>query len=239
MFFFDPRYFLFALPAMLFAMWAQYKVKSTFARYAQVPNMQGVSGLDVAQILMRNEQLQLQVHEVPGSLTDFYNPADKSINLSQTSTGGPSVAAMAVVAHELGHAVQDRDGYVPMRLRSSIVGVANIGSNMGPLLFFVGIIMGGAARGQGSIGWSVALLGLLLFAGAVVFTLATLPVELNASRRAREMLLRNGLVSTQEMAGVSQMLNAAALTYVAAAASAIANLLYYALILFGGGRRRN
>ncbi len=239
MFFFDPRYFLFALPAMLFAMWAQYKVKSTFARYAQVPNMQGVSGLDVAQILMRNEQLQLQVHEVAGSLTDFYNPADKSINLSQTSTGAPSVAAMAVVAHELGHAVQDREGYTPMRLRSSIVGVANIGSNLGPLIFFVGIIMGGAARGQGSIGWSIALLGLLLFAGAVVFTLATLPVELNASRRAREMLLRNGLVSTQEMAGVSQMLNAAALTYVAAAASAIANLLYYALILFGGGRRRN
>ncbi|GAC1384030.1 MAG: zinc metallopeptidase [Herpetosiphon sp.] len=240
MFFFNPTYLIFALPAMLLAMWAQYHVKSTFARYAQVPNMLGVSGAQVAQTLMQNEQLQyLQVNQVAGDLTDFYNPADKSINLSATSTGAPSVAAMAVVAHELGHAIQDRDGYTWMRLRSSIVGIANIGTNLGPMLFFIGILMGGYARGQGSIGWSIAFLGLLLFGGAVVFTLATLPVELNASRRAREMLMRNGLISREEMSGVSEMLNAAAWTYVAAAASAIANLLYYALILFGGGRRRD
>ncbi len=236
--FFNPMYFVFALPAMLFAMWAQYKVKSTFARFSKVANMHNASGLDVAQTLMRNEGLEfLQINQVPGDLTDFYNPADKSINLSQTSTGQPSVAAMAVVAHELGHALQDREGYTWMRLRGSIVGIANIGSNLGPLLVFVGFMLGAASRGQGSLGWSIALLGFLLFSAAVVFTLATLPVELNASRRAREMLMRNGLVSTEEAAGVNQMLNAAALTYVAAAASAIANLLYYATMLFGGRRR--
>lgn len=238
MFFFDPLYFVFALPAMLFAMWAQYKVKSTFSRFSKVPNMHRVDGLAVAQQLIRNEGLDyLRVNQVPGDLTDFYNPADKSINLSQGSTSTSSVAAMAVVAHELGHAAQDREGYVWMRLRSSIVGVANIGSSIGPMLFFFGIILGGASS-QSGFGRTLALLGLLLFTGAVAFTLATLPVELNASRRAREMLMRNGLVSSQEMEGVSKMLNAAALTYVAGAATAIANLLYYVLILFGG-RSRN
>lgn len=237
MFFLDPMYFVFALPAMIFALWAQYKVKSTFARYSEVRNMRNLSGLDVAQILIRSEGLEyLQVNQVPGDLTDFYNPADKSINLSQGSTRGPSVAAMAVVAHELGHAVQDKQGYPWMRARAGIVGIANIGSNMGPLLFFLGMIFGGFARSP--LGWNIAFLGLILFAGAVVFTLLTLPVEFNASRRARAMLMNNGLVSAQEMDGVGAMLNAAALTYVAGAAQAISQLLYYAFILFGGSRRQ-
>jgi hypothetical protein len=232
MFFIDPMYFVFALPAMFFAMWAQYKVRSTFSRYSKVPNMHRVSGLETARVLMRNEGLDyLQVNQVPGDLTDFYNPADKSINLSQGSTV-PSVAAMAIVAHELGHAAQDKEGYVWMRARAGIVGIANIGSSLGPLIFFVGMVMGGFASSP--LGWNIALLGFLLFAGAVGFTLVTLPVELNASRRAREMLMRNGLVSSAEMDGVSAMLNAAALTYVAAAAQAISTLLYYAFILFGG-----
>lgn len=232
--FFDPMYFVFALPAMIFALWAQYKVKSTFARYSKVRNMQSVGGLEVARALMRNEGLDyLKVNQVPGDLTDFYNPADKSINLSQGSTATPSVAAMAIVAHELGHAAQDREGYAWMRARASIVGIANLGSNLGPMLFFVGILLNVFAGGRGTLGWNIALLGLLLFAAAVVFTLITLPVELNASSRARAMLMRNGLVSSAEMDGVSAMLNAAALTYVAAAAQSISNLLYYAFILFG------
>lgn len=236
--FFDPVYFLFALPAMAFAFWAQYKVRSTFNKYSQVPNMQRVGGLEVAQILMRNEGLQyLRVNQVAGDLTDFYNPADKSINLSQGSTSRPSVAAMAVVAHELGHAAQDKDGYTWMRLRSSIVGIANIGSNFGYMLFFIGMMLGAfAGGGQNSLGWNIALLGALLFAGAVAFTLVTLPVELNASNRAREMLQRNGLVTAQEAAGVSAVLNAAALTYVAGAAQALAQLLYLFFVLFGGRR---
>lgn len=235
--FLDLRYFLFALPAMFFAMWAQYKVRSTFARYSQVGNMQRMNGFDVARALMRSEGLDyLQVRQVPGDLTDFYDPRDKSINLSQGSTATPSVAAMAIVAHELGHAVQDKQGYLWMRLRASIVGIANIGSNFGYMLFFVGILLAGASGGRGGLGWTIALFGALLFAGAVAFTLITLPVEFNASRRAREMLMRNGLVSSQEAAGVSAMLNAAALTYVAGAAQAVAQLLYLMTVLFGGRR---
>ena len=235
MFFIDPMYFVFALPAMLFALWAQYRVKSAFARYSKVANTHSIGGLQVAQVLMRNEGLEhLSVNQVPGDLTDYYNPADKSINLSQGSTRTPSVAAMAIVAHELGHAAQDKDGYVWMRARASIVGIANVGSNLGPMLFFVGMLLGGFARSP--LGWNIALLGLLLFAGAVAFTFVTLPVEFNASRRARLMLQRNGLVSATEMEGVNAVLNAAALTYVAGAAQALSNLLYYAFILFGGRR---
>ena len=235
MLFIDPMYFVFALPAMLFALWAQYRVKSAFARYSKVANMHSIGGLQVAQVLMRNEGLEhLSVNQVPGDLTDYYNPADKSINLSQGSTRTPSVAAMAIVAHELGHAAQDKDGYVWMRARASIVGIANVGSNLGPMLFFVGMLLGGFARSP--LGWNIALLGLLLFAGAVAFTFVTLPVEFNASRRARLMLQRNGLVSATEMEGVNAVLNAAALTYVAGAAQALSNLLYYAFILFGGRR---
>lgn len=233
--FFDPMYFVFALPAMLFAMWAQYKVKSTFARYSKVRNMHNVSGIETAQILMRNEGLTyLGVNQVPGDLTDFYNPADRSINLSQGSHA-PTVAAMAIVAHELGHAQQDKEGYIPMRARQSIVGISNFGSQLGPMIFIMGMFFGGFARSP--LGWNIALIGFMLFAAAVAFTLLTLPVELNASKRARAMLMRNGLVSSQEMEGVSSMLNAAALTYVAAAAQSVSVLLYYAFLLFGGRRR--
>ncbi len=235
MFFFSPLWLVFSLAAMFFAMWAQYKVRSTFKQYSEVRNMHNVSGLDVARTLMRNEGLEyLKVHRVPGDLTDFYNPADKSINLSDGSTRTPSVAALAIVAHELGHAMQDKEGYPWMRVRSSIVGIANIGSNLGTMLFFVGMLFGGLARG--GFGWNLALLGVVLFAGAVAFTLVTLPVELNASSRARQMLMRNGLISTQEAEGVSKMLNAAALTYVAAAAQSVSQLLYFIMLLFGGRR---
>ena len=230
--FFDPMYFVFALPAMFLAMWAQYKVRSTYTRYSQVPTMKNLNGLETARILMRNEGLEyLSVNQVPGDLSDFYNPADKSINLSQGSTR-PSVAAMAIVAHELGHALQDKEGYFWMRARASIVGIANFGTGLGPMLFFVGMLLGGFAGSP--LGWNVALLGLLLFAGATVFTLVTLPVELDASRRARVMLMNNGLISHEESAGVNAMLTAAALTYIAAAAQSISTLLYYAFILFGG-----
>lgn len=236
MLFFDPMYFVFALPAMLFAMWAQYKVKSTFNKYSKIRNMRNMSGLDTAQILMRNEGLDyLRVNRVPGDLTDFYNPGDKSINLSEGSTGAPSVAAMAIVAHELGHAAQDKEGYAWMRVRSSIVGVANLGTQLGTMLFFVGMLFAGAAR-SGGLGWNIALLGVVLFAGAVAFSVVTLPVELNASRRAREMLMRGGLIDRSDADGVSAMLNAAALTYVAAAAQSISLLLYFVLRLMGARR---
>ncbi|NTW97649.1 MAG: zinc metallopeptidase [Oscillochloris sp.] len=228
-------YFIFVLPAMIFVLWAQWQVKSTFEKWSRVPSAQRLSGVDVARVLMRNEGLDyVQVERIGGMLTDHYDPQTKVIRLSEGSSQ-PSVAAMAIVAHELGHAAQDKQGYVWLRARSGIVGVANIGSQLGTLLFFGGMALSFFARGSG-LGYTVALIGVVLFSAAVAFTLVTLPVEFNASARAREMLMRNGLVTVEESQGVNAMLNAAALTYVAAAAQAIAQLLYFISILSG---RRN
>lgn len=230
MFFFDPLYLIFALPAFLLAVWAQFRVQSAYYKWSQEPNARRLSGFDVAEILMRNEGLtHVRVERIGGMLTDHYDPHGQVIRLSNGSLQ-PSVAAMAVVAHELGHAAQDREGYVWLRARAGIVGLANIGSSLGTILFFVGLLLSLAG---GRIGYALATLGLILFSAAVAFTLVTLPVEFNASARAREMLQRNGLVTVREMEGVNAVLNAAALTYVAAAAQAIAQLLYFATLLAG------
>lgn len=232
-FFFDPTYLIFAVPAMLFALWAQFQVQSAFNKWSQVANMRRLNGFDVARVLMRNEGLDhIGVETIPGMLTDHYDPSSKVIRLSQGSLQ-PSVAAMAIVAHELGHAAQDKEGYAWLRVRSGIVGFANIGSQLGTWLFFIGMLLG-AAGGSG-FGFQLAVVGVILFSAAVAFTLVTLPVEFNASARAREMLQRAGLVTVQEAEGVNAVLNAAALTYVAAAAQAIAQLLYFVTILM---RRR-
>lgn len=230
---FDPTYFLFALPAMLFAMWAQFRVQSSFQKWSQVANAQRLNGADVAQTLMRNEGLtHVQVEPIAGMLTDHYDPRGKVMRLSEGSRQ-PSVAAMAIVAHELGHAAQDKEGYFWLRARAGIVGIANVGSNLGTILFFIGMLLGALAGND--FGYSLAVFGVILFSGAVAFTLVTLPVEFNASSRARDMLMRNGLVTTEEANGVNAVLNAAALTYVAAAAQSIAQLLYFITIL---SRRR-
>jgi Zn-dependent membrane protease YugP len=231
---FDPTYFLFALPAMLFAMWAQFRVQSSYQKWAQVANAQRLNGADVARTLMRNEGLNhVRVERIGGMLTDHYDPRGKVMRLSDGSLQ-PSVAAMAIVAHELGHAAQDKEGYFWLRARAGIVGIANVGSNLGTMLFFIGMLLGALAGND--FGYSIAVFGVILFSAAVAFTLVTLPVEFNASARAREMLTRNGLVTTEESQGVNAVLNAAALTYVAAAAQSIAQLLYFITIL---GRRRD
>ncbi|NTU79603.1 MAG: zinc metallopeptidase [Chloroflexales bacterium] len=236
MFYFDPTYFIFALPAMLFAMWAQFQVQSAFRKWSQVPSAKRLNGMDVAKALMQNEGLShVSVERIGGMLTDHYDPRGKVMRLSEGSTQ-PSVAAMAIVAHELGHAAQDKEGYFWLRARAGIVGIANIGSNLGTILFFVGLAMGALSGGGGQLGYTIAVAGVILFTAAVAFTLVTLPVEFNASARAKEMLKRNGLVTVEESNGVNAVLNAAALTYVAAAAQSIAQLLYFITIL---GRRRD
>lgn len=233
--FIDPRYILFMAPALLLALYAQWRVSSTYRKYSQVRNVQGLTGADVARVLIRNEGLDhVGVELTPGMLTDHYDPRSKVIRLSEGSAGVPSVAAVAIVAHELGHAQQDRQGYFWLQLRSGIVGVANIGSQLGTLLFFIGLAFAAMTQGRGL---GLAWVGVLLMGAAVIFSLITLPVEFNASARAREMLGRNGLVTTQEAAGVSEMLNAAALTYVAGAAQAVMQLLYWVTLLMGMSRR--
>lgn len=231
MFFFDPLYFVFALPALLLAMWAQFRVQSAYRKWSQVPNARGLNGFDVATTLMQNENLShVQVERIGGMLTDHYDPRGAVMRLSDGSLQ-PSVAAMAIVAHELGHAAQDQEGYFWLRARAGIVGIANLGSSLGTILFFIGLML--TAFASGTFGYTIATVGLILFSAAVAFTLVTLPVEFNASARAREMLQRNNLVTNQEMSGVNAVLNAAALTYVAAAAQAIAQLLYFATLLAG------
>src|SRR5262245_48293804 len=237
--FFDPRYLIFMLPALLLALFAQWRVSSAYRQYSGVSNERGLTGADVARILMRNEGLDnIQIELIPGQMTDHYDPQGKVMRLSEGSARYPSVAAMAVVAHELGHAQQDKEGYFWLQLRSGIVGIANIGSQLGIVLIFIGLLLAGmSARSGGSIGLSLAWGGVILMSAAVVFTLVTLPVELNASARARAMLARNGLVTSQEAEGVGSMLNAAALTYVAAAAQAVLQLLYFVTLLSGRDRR--
>ena len=237
-FLFNFQYMIFMLPAIAMALFAQWKVSSTYKKYSQVRNLQGLTGADVARTLMRNEGLEyVQVEMIPGDLTDHYDPRGKVMRLSAGSAQTPSVAAMAVVAHELGHALQDKQGYFWLQLRSGIVGAANIGSSFGTILVFIGLMLGAAAGRGGTIGFTIALAGLVLMSAAVVFSLVTLPVELNASARAREMLMRAGLVTTTEADGVRAMLNAAALTYIAGAAQAVMQLLYFASLILGGRRR--
>jgi Zn-dependent membrane protease YugP len=237
--FFNVQYLLFMLPALLLALFAQWRVSSTYKKYSQIRNMQGLTGADVARVLMRNEGLDyVGVEMIPGDLTDHYDPRGKVMRLSEGSARYPTVASMAVVAHELGHAQQDKEGYFWLQLRTGIVGIANAGSQLGVLLVFVGLLLAGmSARSGGSFGLTLAWAGVILMSAAVVFTLVTLPVELNASARARAMLARNGLVTAQEAEGVSAMLNAAALTYIAAAAQAVMQLLYFVTLLSGRDRR--
>jgi len=226
-FYMNTQYMLFVIPGLLLALWAQALVKGTFARYARVPTSTGITGAQVAQLLMERSGLRLGVNNVRGSLTDFYNPSNKSIKLSQTSVQG-SVASVAVVAHEMGHAVQDAQGYVPMRLRGAMVPAVSVGSWVGPLLFVVGWMLSNM---------NLVWVGIIFFGAAVIFSILTLPVELDASNRAMQMLTTNGvLVSPQEVTGARKVLNAAAFTYVAAAAQSLLTLLYYLSLV--SGRRR-
>ncbi len=229
MFFFDPLYLVFALPALLLAMFAQWRVRSTYQKYAKIPNMRGLSGSDAARTLLSASGLRhVNLEGTRGELTDHYEPRSSTLRLSQGVATGKSVASLGIVAHELGHAVQDHEQYLPMRLRASIVPAANIGTYLGPILFVIGFILNLT---------SLAWLGIILFSGAVVFALLTLPVELDASRRALALLSDNGLVDVRERDGARAVLNAAALTYFAALAQAISNLLYYVFLLTGSRRR--
>ncbi|MCS6827141.1 MAG: zinc metallopeptidase [Caldilinea sp.] len=225
MWFFDPLYLLFAIPPLLLGLWAQFKVQSAFRRYSKVRTASGITGAQMARMILdRNGLYSVAVERVGGMLTDHYDPSSKVLRLSESVYGTPSVAAVGVAAHEAGHALQDKMHYAPLRLRSAIVPAVSIGSWLGPIIFLVGFFMSGVT------GNTIAIIGLLLFAMTAVFALVTLPVEFDASRRAKQQLVAMGL-SPQEMRGVSEVLDAAALTYVAAAVQAIMTMLYYVSLL--------
>jgi hypothetical protein len=233
MFIWDPRYLLFALPALVLAFYAQWRVSSTYGRLSRKPNVHGLSGYDTARILLRSAGLDhVNVEETPGRLSDHYDPGKKVLRLSRGVSQNRSVAALGIVAHEVGHAMQDATQYGPLRVRSGLVPMVQIGSWLGPIIFLVGFLLSGFT-GSTTIAW----LGLFLFAGTVVFSLVTLPVEFNASHRALQLLRTYQLADGQELQETKQVLNAAALTYVAALAQSLSTLLYYLFLLTGFSRR--
>lgn len=215
---FDPVYFIFALPALALVMWAQFRVRSTYAKMSQIGTYNHVSGAQVARILLDDAGLEhVAIERIPGELSDNYDPSEKVLRLSDEVYAGSSVAAAGIVAHECGHALQDKVGYAPLKLRSGLVPVANIGSNLGYLVFISGFFLAFKP---------LALAGIVMFSTAAVFALITLPVELDASNRALKLLrVRNVLVG-DEVGQAEQVLHAAALTYVAALAQVLATLLY-------------
>lgn len=232
MFFFDPYYLIFMLPALILMFIAQQRVQSTYKKWSQVPNRLGLSGAQVAErLISRLGLFGLRVEETPGTLTDHFDPAHHALRLSPANGSGQSVAAMAVVAHEIGHAMQEQEAYLPLRFRSAIVPAVNIGSYLGWIL-----ILGGLLLRYVQIAW----IGVLVFSLGVVFALATLPVEFNASQRALRILSEGGMITAlEEQKGVRSVLNAAAMTYIAGLATAVFQLLYYVLLISGIGRRRN
>ena len=233
MFLFDPRYLIFALPALLLAFYAQARVRSAYNRYSRKPNARGLSGYEIARILLRSAGLDhVQVETVGGNLSDNYDPAKNVLRLSKGVSENRSVASLGIVAHEVGHAMQDAANYAPLRVRSGLVPAVRIGSWLGPIIFIVGFLLSGAT-GSTTIAW----IGLFLFAGTVVFALITLPVEFNASNRALTLLRTYHLADGQELQETKKVLDAAALTYVAALAQALSTLLYYVFLLTGFSRR--
>ncbi len=230
MFYFDPLYFLFALPPLLLGLWAQFRVKSAFKKYSQVTLANRISGAKAARLILDRSGLgNVDVEQTRGMLSDHYDPRSKKLRLSEQVYELPSIASVGVAAHEAGHALQDKKGYFPLQVRSAMVPAVSFGSNLGPIIFIIGMFM------AGSLGTTLAWTGILLFAATALFALVTLPVEFDASKRAKEILVSQGIVSRQELKGVNAVLDAAALTYVAAAAQAIMQLLYFITIM----NRRN
>ena len=228
--FFDPLYLLFALPGLALSLWAQFKVKRTFGHYSEVRAQSGMSGAEAAALLIRERGVRgVSIEETPGTLSDHYDPFHKVLRLSHDVYHGRSLAALGVAAHEAGHAIQHAHAYGPLKFRSLLVKPANIGSNLGVILAGLGLALQAG---------SLTMLGIVLFSLAVLFTLVTLPVEFDASRRAVVALRELNIVTASEAGGAAAVLNAAALTYVAAALTAVLQLLYFLMRsgLFGGRR---
>jgi hypothetical protein len=231
MIFLDPTYMIFMLPALILMIIAQSFVNGAYRKWSQVIARSGLTGAQAAQRLISAGGLSISISGVRGKLTDNYDPRRKVLNLSEGVYNSPSVAALAITAHELGHAMQDREGYFPLKLRAAMVPAVNIGSYLGWILIFIGMIFR-----QTNLAW----LGVLVFSGGAIFALATLPVEFNASARAKQLLADTGMIGGEdERKGVNNVLNAASLTYVAGLIAAVMQLLYFISMVGGiGGRRR-
>lgn len=229
MFFYNPSYLCFMAPALLLTMLASWYVRSAYNKWSKVPASSRLTGAQAAQRLVSSGPLYgVKIEGVAGNLSDHYDPRTKTLRLSQGVYSNASVAAVAIAAHELGHAMQDAEDYIPLRFRAALVPMVNIGSWLGWILIMVGLVLNAL---------NLAWIGVLVFSGGALFALATLPVELNASARAKRLLSETGIIQTEEeRRGVNTVLNAAALTYVAGLLTAIVQLLYFASLV--SGRRR-
>jgi Zn-dependent membrane protease YugP len=225
----DPSYFLLLLPALILGLVAQAMVGSAYSRYSRVRNARGVTGAEAAQhLLLYNDLGEVKLEGTPGQLTDHYDPRGDILRLSAGVAQTPSIAALGIVAHEVGHAQQEHTGWGPMRLRAGLVPAANIGSRAGPWLVLIGVVLNFTP---------LAWVGVALFSVAALFYLITLPIELDASRRGIAMLEGSSLVVPEEVDGARAVLRAASWTYVAALLTAVLQLFYF-ISLVGGGRRR-
>jgi Zn-dependent membrane protease YugP len=229
---FDPIYLLFIAPGLLLSLWASFRTKSAFSKYSKVRVATGLTGAQAAQKLLDGAGIH-DVKIVPhqGMLSDHYNPVTKTLALSETVFGVPSIAAVGVACHEAGHAIQHQVGYKALGIRSMLVPTANIGSTLGYMGMLVGLMLASQ---------KLVIVGAVLFSMVLLFQIVTLPVEFDASRRAKALAVSNGIVLPQEREGMDRVLNAAALTYVAAAVSSLMTLLYF-LFRAGllGGRSRD
>jgi uncharacterized protein len=235
--YFNSQYLIYMVPAFILMALTSWYVKSAYRRWLKVPARSRMTGYQAAQRLITSAGLYgIQIDGIRGNLTDNYDPRSKTLHLSQGVAEGASVASLAVAAHELGHAMQDEEGYFPLRFRSALVPMVNIGSNLGWILIMIGLFLSYAGM---TFGVDIAWLGVLAFGGGAIFALATIPVEFNASKRARKLLADTGLIQgADEQHGVNSVLNAAALTYVAGLVTAVLQLLYYVSLVGGMGRRR-
>ncbi len=227
---FDPIYFLFIAPGLVLSLWASWRVKSNFNKYSKVRSSRGITGAEAAAELLRTASIDdVKIVRTGGKLSDHYNPINKTLALSESVYDSSSIAAIGVAPHEAGHAIQHAKHYGPLWVRSMLVPTANIGSSIGYFVMLIGLFMAST---------NMVLVGAVLFSMVLLFQIVTLPVEFDASRRAKALVVEHGIILPQEREGVDRVLNAAALTYVAAAVSTLLTLLYF-LLRSGllGGRR--
>lgn len=225
-------YLLFSLPALILGMWAQAKVQGAFKKYSKVRTYTGLTGADIARRMLDSNGLNhVKIEQSRGFLSDHYDPRGKVLRLSPDVYQSPSVAAAGIAAHEAGHALQDATDYRALRMRTTMVSTVQIGSWLGPIIFIIGLLL------QPAMGTTLAWVGIGLFALTALFAVITLPVEFDATKRAKAWLATSGVIYNQENEGVAKVLDAAALTYVAGAIQAVSTLLYYVFLL--GGRSRD
>ena len=230
------RYLIFAAPVLIFAIWAQIRVKSTYSKYSKIRNSRGLTGAAAAELILTHYGVtDVRIEPCRGELTDHYSPNEKVIRLSENVYHSTSVAAVGIACHEAGHAAQHAEDYLPNKIRTALVPVTNFGSRFGLLIAFAGYFL--ALLANSPIGFYVIIFGLLLYGLVALFQFVTLPVEFNASKRALQVIDETGILAGDEYKAARKVLTAAALTYVAALATAIVNLLYYAIRLLGNSKR--